>query len=365
LEWNYTSEAESSTGYEDVLDKLKTYTGAMYVSATDEEKERIVNEVFKIYRGKNIYPIIYFNEDGIYREIRKCVDKDVGFDDVLDLKCNQGQSLCRFMFPNVMNVQIRSHKNMWVRFFDDLKLKRAIELCLRFEDYVSPSRLRGAFQLVCGGVASCFKVMNAKALYERYCPPDGVIYDFACGFGGRMLGALSSRNDYTYIGVEPCKETYTHLNQLGRYIEHVTEKKDSYRLFCTGSEDFMYGENTVDFAFSSPPYFNLEKYSDEPTQCYNRFPVLEDWFAGYVRPTIESTYKMLKPNTYYGVNIANFRYYSDITEYVDMWIKMAEEAGFKYEKKMEMKVRPRFGNGHEDGDPFDNGEGIYIFKTIK
>ncbi len=51
----------------------------------------------------------------------------------------------------------------------------------------------------------------------------------------------------------------------------------------------------MDFAFSSPPYFNLEKYSDEETQCYVRFSKLNEWIQNYVEKTIQNLYCALKP----------------------------------------------------------------------
>ena len=64
------------------------------------------------------------------------------------------------------------------------------------------------------------------------------------------------------------------------------------------------------FCFSSPTYFNLEKYSDEPTQSYNKFNNLEDWFKGFVKPTIENIYKILKSNCYYAVTLWTCRWKS-------------------------------------------------------
>ena len=363
--WDYISLSETSSGYEDVLDILKTYSKKRYLNSNEEQRVQMVEEIFKIYRSKNIFPITYYNKEGIYAEIKKCIDKKIIWDGkTLDLKFNQGQSLCRFIFPNLTDVQVRAHKNMWNRFMDDHKLRKAIEFSLKYKKSVTPAEIRTSFEMICGGIATNFKTMNAKALYEKYCPIDGVIYDYACGFGGRMLGALSSKNNYTYIGVEPCIESYGHLLELGLYIEHVTKRSNSYKILCMGSEDFIYGKNTIDFAFSSPPYFNLEKYSNEFTQCYNRFPVLTEWFENYVKPTIENTYAMLKPNTYYAVNIADFKYSKEVTKYVDIWIKFAENIGFRYEHKIEMKLKSRRGNGHEKPN-VDNNEGIYIFKTIK
>lgn len=365
LKWNYESPTQSSNGYEDVLGELKTYTKEKYINASDEEKEKMIDDVFKIYRSKNIFPIIYYNENGVHKEIQKCIDKKVGFsDNILNLKTNYGQSLCKFLFPNMLNVESGNDKRtMYKKFYDDYLLKNTIKFCFRFRNNLYPLTIRNASEMTGGNVVVNFSPMKAKALYERYCPPNGVIYDYACGFGGRMLGALSSKNNYTYIGVEPCIETYTHLNELGLHIEHVTNRKDSYKLFCMGSEDYIGEENSIDFAFSSPPYFNLERYSDELTQCYNKFPTLEEWFEGYVKPTIENTYKMLKPNSDYAVNIADFKVGKNNIKFVERWIEIAENIGFEYREQIFMKLNPRKGDGHKNknGEDKDNGESIFIF----
>lgn len=369
LQWNYKSNTEKSTGYEDILDDLKSYTKEKYKNATEEEKTKMIEDVFKIYRRKNIFPIQYYNQEGIYNEISKCINKKVSFkDNVLDLKFNQGQSLCRFLFPNLTKTICKKANTytLYDKFYNDHKLKMAIRFCLLHKTTKHPclpSAIKDGLEMLGGaGVATNFKTMNAKALYEKYCPPNGIIYDYACGFGGRMLGALSSKNNYIYIGVEPCLETYTHLNELGLCIEHVTQRENSYKIFCMGSEDYLEKENSIDFAFSSPPYFNLEQYSDEPTQCYNKFPILEDWFKGYVEPTIQNTYKMLKPNAYYAVNIADFKIKKNKVAFVDRWIELAQEIGFKYIEQIYMKLQTRRGYGHDNTNQRNKKEGIFILK---
>ena len=54
-EWNYKSLSESSSGYEDVMDKLKSYKPEKYLKADQKEKEEMIEQIFQIYRNKNIY----------------------------------------------------------------------------------------------------------------------------------------------------------------------------------------------------------------------------------------------------------------------------------------------------------------------
>lgn len=367
--WNYVSKEKQSTGYEDIIGELKSYTKESYSKMSEKEREEVCSEVLKLYRSKNIYPIIYYNEEGIREEILKCVNKDVAFDgEVLNLKFNQGQSLCRFLMPNLHSVKVKGSNNndMLSRFYDDHKLKRAIDFSLRFKKSVTPSEIRTSLEMIGGGFATNYKTMNAKALFEHFTPENGVIYDFAGGFGGRMLGALSSKNNYTYIAVEPCEDTYNNLINLGEHIENTIGRNNTYKLHKMGSEEFKGEKHSVDFAFSSPPYFNLEQYSSEETQCYVKYPTLEEWFEGYVRPTIQNIHHMLKNECYYAVNIADFNVGKERVEFVNKWIEMSIEEGFVFEKVITMKLQTRRGAGHkEDGVDKDKKEGIYVFKKIK
>lgn len=367
FKWQYFSKTNSSNGYEDVLDNLKSYTKDKYKLASDIDKENMIKEILNIYRSKNIFPIQYYNDDGVFEQIQNCINKEVSWNgNILDFKYNQGSSLCRFLFPNILKVECgKDKRTLYNKFYDDYLLKRSIMFCLNHKNVtypVVPTALKDGLEMSGGGVPKNFKPMNAKALYERYCPKNGIIYDYACGFGGRMLGALTSKNNYTYIGVEPNIETYTYLNKLGLYIEHVTKRNKSYKVYCMGSEDFMVQENHFDFAFSSPPYFNLEKYSNEPTQCYNRFPELEQWFIGYVKPTIENTYKMLKPNSYYAVNIADFKVNNKIVQYVDRWVELCLKSGFKFKEQIFLKLETRRGDGHKENNKYiEKKESVYLF----
>lgn len=350
--------------YEEVMDQLNKYSKDEYLKLqSEEEKQKYIDDIFNIYRSINKFPINYYDEKGIEEEIIKCINKDVSDWDgeILDFKANQGSSLCKYLFPNLHKVECKGVKNnsMWDRFFDDHKLKRAIKLSLEIKKGVSPSEIRSSLELIGGNVATNFKIINAKALYEKYCQKDGVIYDFSCGFGGRMLGALSSKNNYKYFGCEPCSETYDNLNILGKYIEKATNRTNSFKIFKNGSEEkILERKEFVDFAFSSPPYFSLEKYSDEDTQCYNKYDTLEKWFEYYVRPTIQNIYNYLKPNRYYAVNIADFKVGKKEIKFVDEWIKISKEIGFTYVKNIPMCLRVRKGLGHEQEE---KKEGIFLF----
>lgn len=279
-----------------------------------------------------------------------------------------GTGLCRWLFPNIFDTPSAHDLNkenaetQYKKFLNDTYLRRAIKFCYSYKNGCpTPTAVEGGLRLV-GSAPSNFRPMNAKAVYERFCPKGGVIYDYCCGFGGRMLGALSSKNNYKYVGTDPCTETMYHLHQLGEYIEQVTGREDSYELHCCGSEEFKGPANSVDFAFSSPPYFNLEVYSDEPTQCFNKFPELNQWLEGFVRPTIQNIKHMLKPGKFYAVNIADFKVGSgQVVAYVDEWIRISTEEGMPLFDTVYLGVTARAGSAEQAAGELKK-ENILVFK---
>ena len=74
-------------------------------------------------------------------------------------------------------------------------------------------------------------------------------------------------------------------------------------MYKLGSEEFRPERESLDLCFTSPPYFDTEKYSDEETQSYKKFPTLDGWIDGFMRKTIDNCRYGLKPNGRLIINI--------------------------------------------------------------
>ena len=225
---------------------------------------------------------------------------------------------------------------------------------------VYPTAIRRALELVTGENIQNFKPQNARALAEHLCPVLwGNIYDYSAGFGGRLLGVSSSNMSYNYIGIDPNSETIKYLKYFNEVLEEAVGTKG--KIIKNVSEDFQ--PYDIDLAFSSPPYFNLEKYSNEDTQCMVRYRTLDEWFSGYAEPTIENIYKSLNKDGIFATNIADYKTYGK-KEYkvVDDWISLSTRIGFKHigTIKMMLNTRPGVGNNKLAGR--EKFEGVYVFK---
>lgn len=352
------------TGYEPLYPVFDKYTKEAY----DKDPAGTIEEVFELYRAVNLVPIIYYTETGVIEAIKSF--RNSSYNNVRDgrigLGNNKGQTLNRFLFPNMMTAEPkgRGSNSLKDRFYDDAKLRRAIRICFEFREgdkLVYPTAVRRALELVTGENIQNFKAQNARAIVEYLCPALwGRVYDYSCGYGGRLLGITSSNLKFEYVGVDPNTETVKNLNILNTFIEAAGGVPGE--IHQSVSEEYM--PDNIDCAFSSPPYFNLEKYSDEPTQCMNKYDSLDNWFEGYVVPTMQNIHKGLNSDGVFATNIADYKTPKEEFKVVDRWISTAEKLGFKHTEtvKMMLNTRPGVGNGKQDG--VEKFEGIYVFTKV-
>jgi len=351
------------TGYESVYSQLDKFDKPAF----NKDPEGTICSVFDIYRSVNLVPIIYYTEKGILRAIRDF--KDSSYNGVktgrINLGNNKGQPLSRFLFPNMMTAEPkgRGSNSLRDRFYDDKKLKRAIRICYEMREgnnLVYPTAVRRALELVTGENIQNFKPQNARAIAEELCPVMwGNVYDYSCGYGGRLLGVGASNMKYNYVGVDPNTETVKYLNYFNECIEEAVGVKGT--IIQNVSEEYQ--PSDIDLAFSSPPYFNLEKYSDEDTQCMVRYKTLDDWFNGYVAPTIERIYTGLNREGIFATNIADYKTYGNKEfKVVEDWIKTAERIGFKHVGTIKMMLNTRPGVGNQKLAGREKFEGVYVFR---
>ncbi len=362
------------TCYEGVLEQLSTYTKARYQANPDQ----VISEIFDLYRSINIVPIVYYTEQGLKREIRNLdntVCNEVAIMEnkvqlkpypIIPLGNNQGQSINRFLFPNMMTAEPkgRGSNSLRDRFYDDRKLLRAIRLCFDQRDGTNlahPTAVRRALELVTGENVQNFKPLNARALVEYLCPTIwGNVYDYSAGYGGRLLGITTSKMRYTYTGIDPNTETVGYLNYLNDLIHDTVGNRGT--IIKTVSEEHR-PDGSIDLAFSSPPYFNLEKYCDEPTQCMNRYTSLDEWFEGYVVPTMRNIQGSLEDDGLFATNIADYKVGSNKEfKVVDRWISTAEKLGFKHKSTIRMMLNTRPGVGNDKTAGREKWEGVYVFR---
>jgi len=208
-------------------------------------------------------------------------------------------------FPHSWNIVCNGKKTPMEIFSSDKLFMKAISKRLKRGGYVTDSGIRKELKTTTGsqGVSN-FRPSASRAIYDKYAG-DGVVYDPSCGFGGRLLGAISSPRVKKYIGCEPSTKTWEGLHKM--VCNLVSGIDPLCILVKSGSEEYHLNKDEVDLVFTSPPYFNTEIYSEEDTQSCNKFPEYADWLDGYLHKTILNCVEGIKKGGYLIINIANTR----------------------------------------------------------
>lgn len=149
-------------------------------------------------------------------------------------------------------------------------------------------------------IASQFRPSTTKAVLNLF-NADSVL-DFSMGWGDRLAGFMASSSSY-YFGIDPNTMLVNgYHQQIKRYGGN---KKISFRTQCAEEADAYYECENVDLVFTSPPYFNIERYSKDPTQSYMRYKGIDDWLNGFLFQSIHNAWNKLKPSGHLVINISD------------------------------------------------------------
>ena len=292
---------------------------------SEEEKERFADAVFKHYRASG-FP--YFPSDHGFRKAELEKFTDFPYMKLLDGK-NIGQSMhglsfCWSYMPHAYSVKCNNMRTPLETYNDDELFKQVIRKRMKMGDTVTPNGIRKMLKIFTGTqCVSNFRPTAAAVFYELF-GKGKTVWDMSCGYGGRMLGAMRA-GVKKYIGTEPCTETFDGLCAILDEFPQFKAKTE-YELHKVGSECFKPESGSLDLCFTSPPYFDTEKYSDDETQSYIKYSTPSEWMNGFMKDTLENCYNGLKSDGVLAVNIANVKSYPTIEK--DM-VEVAESIGFK------------------------------------
>jgi hypothetical protein len=246
-----------------------------------------------------------------------------------------GLSLAWSYHPHAFKVQCNTNKSPFDVFNDDKTFSNGIRKSLKgsffkktpFEVLMTQSDqskeiIRGILRRVSGSqMVSNFRPVTASMIYKLFCDEGDTVWDMSCGWGGRLLASVKAK--VNYIGTDPNTETMKGLKQM---ISTFGDKARNYELHTIGSEEYKPQKNSLDFCFTSPPYFDTERYSNEKTQSYLKYKGIHTWKEKFLRKTIDNCFYGLKPNKFLALNVAdvkNFETFEKDTK------QIAKEVGFK------------------------------------
>lgn len=287
---------------------------------------------------------------------------------ILNNTSASGTKIYKYFFPNVLKV------STWgkISVYDALKDRKILFRIIRNrigntllyntkgrEARQWPMSIRPAQILQgakCSGeasIGSIFKPIVAKIIYDRWVKKGDNVYDFSSGFGTRLLGLMSLDRNNKYFGVEPNTETYHNLIKMSKYFGFNVDIRK------IGSEDMKFKEK-MNFVFSSPPYYNFERYSNEKSQCYNRFNSYDIWLEKYWRKTVKNIKRMMAKDGVFAVNIGNGA--NDFMKKIDLDLnRIIVEEGFVLRDTWHMKTSRSHLTNKKKSGVVTKSEGIYFY----
>jgi tRNA1(Val) A37 N6-methylase TrmN6 len=147
--------------------------------------------------------------------------------------------------------------------------------------------------------------MVAAGVIRKFCPPGGNIVDFCSGYGGRLLAAIACGAGY--VGIDASGEQIAGSRRMTADLRQVTS--GAVRL-AEGSVPEMLTRmesRSADLVFTSPPYFDKERYRDGSLQSYLQFPSYGDWLQKFLRAAILQSFRLLKADGFLVLNVADTR----------------------------------------------------------
>jgi 16S rRNA G966 N2-methylase RsmD len=168
---------------------------------------------------------------------------------------------------------------------------------------ISDSSVRTALSLR-KGVASQFKPSVAKWIYDTYKAEN--ILDFSAGWGDRLCGFYASKTGKNFLGLDPNPNVHIGYEKQIAFYNTLTNNKKA-KTIITGAEtvDLTNYKDKFDLIFTSPPYFNREKYTSDDTQSWVKYRAIEDWLEHFLFKTISNLEPALKSGGILAINISD------------------------------------------------------------
>ena len=169
------------------------------------------------------------------------------------------------------------------------------------------------------GKCSVFNPQLAQMILAAYAPMNGKIYDPFGGGGTR--GYIATKMGYDYTGVEIRKEEYN------RVLAQMKEWNLNFKFILADSIKYRPNES-FDFIYTCPPYYDLEVYSDMEEDLSNAPSYME--YLNMLQKVLKNCYDVLKKDSFAVFVVGNFRNKKGELEHLNGdLITKAKEVGFK------------------------------------
>jgi tRNA1(Val) A37 N6-methylase TrmN6 len=156
-------------------------------------------------------------------------------------------------------------------------------------------------------IASQFRPSAAKAIYD-YFEAENVL-DFSSGWGDRLSGFFASDKTKHYCGVDPNDNlTDGYSSQYNQYMDirkydNLSKKYEQHT--CPFEDLKLDYTEYFDLVFTSPPYFRVERYTQNKNQSWKRYKKIDEWLEHFLFSSLKKSWNTLKVGGHMAINISD------------------------------------------------------------
>lgn len=341
----------------------------LYQNSDDKNKALLVSTIASYFR-ENGYPYTELSSGQLKREMQKISSTKSPLLDDNHLQMNTvGLALANYFHPHMAKVKcLNNYRSPYEQFVDNELFKDAINRWMELGKKPDPSGLRRILRTR-DGVRSVvnFKPAIAKYFYDTYVPVGGRVLDPCSGYSGRLAGCIASNKNLFYHGIDPDGRTATgNMRMAGFFMEQRDSVeyrwKFKFRFDLGCAEDVMLSleDGSYNLVFSSPPYWNVEKYSTDSNQSYLRYPKYDSWRDNFLGRILTESVRVVKDGGYIAFNVKNYKK----APIADDLCKIAENLGLRLAKTYQMRLANSEFNRKENL-PTWHTEPIFVFRSLK
>ena len=227
----------------------------------------------------------------------------------IDTRTRPGHKILDHHMPHFY--EVKNYKGKSVKsIFTQATLEKALFTNILMHSTPYKSEIRRMITMTGGlGSVTKYRTVTAKALVQFFGARR--VLDPCTGWGGRLLGSLAAASDTYYVGCEPDKNTYKGLSDLLADEALPLVARARARILPTPAEVALREDipqmDKFDMVLTSPPYFNLEQYTDSTDQSITTYTTWDDWLEKWLKPVILSALSALKPGGVSCWSVKNFK----------------------------------------------------------
>jgi hypothetical protein len=311
-------------------DYINRRCGLHKASAQQQNPDNFEDEDLGIINSKGNFTrcsdIAHLTEEQYSDIIPKIIDEftNAGFTDVFLFfnKIDKGDILRSYNKlkgesndPTAITAQKTNHSNKFIRFFQQLNVysvrnfngdslltswtKENLERAFRYLDkpnYTVNAQLSEIIKAVYRPSVTIYSpIMTMSIIKALGCK---TVFDPCIGWGGRMVGTVCNSNKdagniYEYTGCEPCVSTFENLVKMKNTLVELDKNVEANHINIINKpvEEVIitdeFASKSFDCCLTSPPYFDMEIYSDEATQSISKFSTYQSWLNEFIEPIIK------------------------------------------------------------------------------